>query len=99
MAVLDVEGSTPLSIAPVRRRRRAGDALFVCAVGWIVLIGLAAALAGVLPIVSPTDMDMLGRRAPPSAEHLLGTDSSAATSFPSDPRRAHLAHRRAAARR
>ena len=51
-----------------------GALLVVCAVAWIVLIGLAAALADVLPIASPTDMDMLARRAPPGAEHLLGTD-------------------------
>lgn len=72
MAVLDV-GVDTVAVSPVRRHRRLG-ALFVCAVGWIALIGLAAALAGVLPIASPTDMDMLSRRALPSSEHLLGTD-------------------------
>src|SRR5450432_3194505 len=72
MAVLEIEGDTAL-VSPVRKRRRVG-ALFLAAVGWIVLIGLAAALAGALPISSPTDMDILARRAPPSAEHLLGTD-------------------------
>ncbi|HEU5096734.1 MAG TPA: ABC transporter permease, partial [Reyranella sp.] len=41
---------------------------------WIAVIALAAILADVLPIMSPTDMDMLGKREPPSAEHLLGTD-------------------------
>ncbi len=72
MAVLEIEGD-PAIASPVRRRRSVG-ALFLCAVGWIALIALAAALAGVLPIDSPTDMDMLGKRAPPSLEHLLGTD-------------------------
>ena len=72
MAVLEIEGDAAL-VSPVGKRRRVG-ALFLAAVGWIVLIGLAAALAGALPISSPTDMDILARRAPPSAEHLLGTD-------------------------
>src|SRR5262245_29300441 len=72
MAVLDLEGDTPL-VAPVGRRRRVG-ALFLAAVAWIVLLGLAAAVAGWLPIQSPTEIDMLGRRQPPSAEHWLGTD-------------------------
>ena len=68
---LDVGVDTAV-VSPVRRRRPGG--LFIAAIGWIALIGLAAALAGLLPILSPTDMDMLGRRAPPSAQHLLGTD-------------------------
>jgi peptide/nickel transport system permease protein len=72
MAVLEI-GVDTAAVSPVRRGRRPG-ALLVCAVAWIVLIGLAAALAGFLPIPSPTDMDLLARRAPPGAEHLLGTD-------------------------
>ena len=72
MAVLDIEGDTAL-VSPVRKRRRVG-VLFVSAVAWIVLITLAAALAEALPIMSPTDMDMLARREPPSAQHWLGTD-------------------------
>ena len=72
MAVLEI-GIDTAAVSPVRRGRKPG-ALLVCAVAWIVLIGLAAALADVLPIPSPTDMDMLARRAPPGAEHLLGTD-------------------------
>ena len=72
MAVLEIDGDTAL-VSPVRKQRRVG-VLFLAAAGWIVLIGLAAALAGVLPIASPTDMDILARRAPPGAEHLLGTD-------------------------
>ena len=48
--------------------------LFWLALGWIFLIVLAAALADVLPLPSPTDMDMLERRALPSAAHWLGTD-------------------------
>ena len=72
MAVLEIEGDTAL-VSPVRRRRGPGG-LFLAALFWIAAIALAALLANVLPIVSPTDMDLLGKRAPPSAEHLLGTD-------------------------
>ena len=64
--------STPGRFAGAQRRRAGRPVL--APLGWIVLIVLAAALAGLLPIPSPTDMDMLDRRAPPSAEHLLGTD-------------------------
>ena len=48
--------------------------LFWLALGWIGWIVLAAGLADLLPLPSPTDMDMLERRAPPSAAHWLGTD-------------------------
>ena len=72
MAVLEI-GVDTAAVSPVRRDRKPG-ALLLVAVGWIALIVLAAALADFLPIGSPTDMDMLARRAPPSAQHLLGTD-------------------------
>jgi peptide/nickel transport system permease protein len=73
MAVLDIEGGVA-SAEPVRRPRRIG-ALFICAVAWIVLIALAAIFANWLPIQSPTDMDLLAKRAPLFSEgHLLGTD-------------------------
>jgi peptide/nickel transport system permease protein len=72
MAVLEIEIDTA-AVSPVRRGRRLGP-LFIGAVGWIALIALAAALAGLLPIPSPTDMDLLARRAPPGGGHLLGTD-------------------------
>ena len=61
MAVLEIDVDTAL-VSPVRRQRRVG-ALFVCAVGWIALIGLAAIFADLLPIASPTDMDLLAKRA------------------------------------
>ena len=64
----------PEAIVAVRRRRRAGVG-FVLAAGWIVLVLLLAVFADVLPIQSPTDIDFLAKRAPPSAEHWLGTDN------------------------
>jgi peptide/nickel transport system permease protein len=72
MAALDV-GIDTAAVAPVRRRRELGG-LFIAAATWIVLIASAAILAGILPIPSPTDMDLLGKRALPSVEHLLGND-------------------------
>ena len=58
--------------APVRRRRVGG--LFIASLIWIALVALGAIFADLLPIPSPTDMDMLGKRALPSAEHWLGND-------------------------
>ncbi|MGZ5905325.1 MAG: ABC transporter permease [Reyranella sp.] len=72
MAVLEI-GVDTAAVSPVRRGRKPG-ALLLVALGWIALIVLAAALADFLPIGSPTDMDMLARRALPSSQHLLGTD-------------------------
>lgn len=57
----------------VRQPRRIGG-LFVVSAAWIALIVLAAIFANVLPMPDPTDIDMLGKRAPPSAEHWLGND-------------------------
>jgi peptide/nickel transport system permease protein len=72
MAVLEIDVDTAL-VSPVRSQRRVG-VLFVCAVAWIALIGLAAIFADLLPIASPTDMDLLAKRAAPGAAHLLGAD-------------------------
>ena len=69
---LDV-GIDTAAVAPLRRRRGPGW-MFVAAAGWIVLIALAAILANLLPLPSPTDIDLLGKRALPSAEHWLGND-------------------------
>ena len=44
------------------------------AIGWMTFMIAVAIFAPVLPLPSPTDMDMLERRAPFSAEHWLGTD-------------------------
>jgi peptide/nickel transport system permease protein len=59
---------------PRRGGRRMGVA-FMLAAGWIVLVLLVAVLADLLPMPSPTDIDFLSKRAPPSAEHWLGTDN------------------------
>jgi peptide/nickel transport system permease protein len=71
-AALDV-GVDTSAVAPVRRQRRVGR-LFIASVIWIALVALGAIFADLLPIPSPTDMDMLGKRALPSAEHWLGND-------------------------
>jgi peptide/nickel transport system permease protein len=73
MATLELGIEESVAVAPLRRTRRLG-ALFWAAIAWIILIFAAAALAGVLPLPSPTDMDMLARRAPASLSHWLGTD-------------------------
>jgi peptide/nickel transport system permease protein len=62
-----------VATAPVRRSRRLGP-LFWIAIGWMGLVFAVAILADVLPLPSPTDMDMLERRGPISVEHWLGTD-------------------------
>ena len=60
-------------MAALRGNRRLG-VLFVCALTWIMVIGLAAFFADLLPLHSPTDMDLLGKRALPDAAHWLGND-------------------------
>ena len=74
MATLELEIDDAVIVSPVRRTRRLGT-LFWLAVGWTLLVLAAAALADLLPLASPTDMDMLARRAPFSAAHWLGTDT------------------------
>ena len=59
---------------PARHRRRVGLGLAL-ALGWISVVAALAIAAGWLPIDSPTYMDFLAKRAPPGAEHWLGTDS------------------------
>jgi peptide/nickel transport system permease protein len=73
MATLELDLNEEIVAAPVRRGRRLGW-LFWIAVGWMTLVFALAIFADVLPIASPTDMDMLARRAPFSAVHWLGTD-------------------------
>jgi peptide/nickel transport system permease protein len=74
MATLELIGiDREVATAPVRRSRRLG-LLFWIAIGWMGLVFAVAILADLLPMPSPTDMDMLERRAPVSLEHWLGTD-------------------------
>jgi len=73
MATLDLSIEGDVVASPVKRTRRLGP-LFWAAIVWTVLIFAAAALADLLPLPSPFDMDMLERRALVSALHWLGTD-------------------------
>jgi peptide/nickel transport system permease protein len=73
MATLELGIREDVATMPARRARRLG-VLFWLAIGWIMLIFAVAILADLLPLPSPTDIDMLERRAAFSAEHWLGTD-------------------------
>jgi peptide/nickel transport system permease protein len=73
MATLELGIREDVATTPARRARRLG-VLFWLAIGWIMLIFAVAILADLLPLPSPTDIDMLERRAAFSAEHWLGTD-------------------------
>jgi peptide/nickel transport system permease protein len=74
MATLELIGiDREIATAPARRSRRLG-LLFWIAIGWMGLVFAVAILADLLPMPSPTDMDMLDRRAPVSVEHWFGTD-------------------------
>jgi len=74
MATLDLGIDASVAEAPVRRGRRLGP-LFWIAIVWMIFVFAVAIFADVLPLLSPTDMDMLEKRAPFSTEHWLGTDS------------------------
>jgi peptide/nickel transport system permease protein len=73
MATLELSIDEDVAAGPVRRTRRLGR-LFWMAVAWLIFVFAVAALAGLLPLPSPTDMDMLERRQPASMLHWLGTD-------------------------
>jgi peptide/nickel transport system permease protein len=73
MATLELSLEGDVVVSPVRRTRRLGP-LFWAAIAWLIFVFAAAALASLLPLPSPTDMDMLDRRAPASVLHWLGTD-------------------------
>ena len=73
MATLELEVAEEAVTQPVRKGRRLGM-LFWAAVGWLLFVFAVAVFATVLPLPSPTDMDMLEKRAPFSAQHWLGTD-------------------------
>jgi peptide/nickel transport system permease protein len=73
MATLELSTQEQLVITPVKRTQRLGFVFWI-AIGWIIAVFAVAILAPILPLPSPTDMDMLDRRAPVSAVHWLGTD-------------------------
>ncbi|GAC1416997.1 MAG: ABC transporter permease [Burkholderiaceae bacterium] len=73
MATLELSVDRDVVLNPVSRKGRLG-LLFWAAVVWIIFVFAAAVFANLLPIPSPTDMDMLERRSPWSALHWLGTD-------------------------
>jgi peptide/nickel transport system permease protein len=73
MATLELGIGEAVAEAPVQRGRRLG-LLFWAAIGWVIFVFAVAILADLLPLPSPTDMDMLEKRAPFSPSHWLGTD-------------------------
>jgi peptide/nickel transport system permease protein len=73
MATLELDIDEDVAVRLVARTHRLGR-LFWTAIVWLIAVFAAAALANLLPLPSPTDMDMLERRAPASALHWLGTD-------------------------
>lgn len=73
MATLDLGIDESVAAAPLRKGRRLGP-LFWMAIVWVILVFAVAIFADVLPLPSPTDMDMLEKRAPFSMQHWLGTD-------------------------
>src|SRR5450631_4900528 len=72
MVTLELGLDDEVAVAPIGRKRQLG-LLFWAAVAWMSFVFAAAAFGGLLPF-SPTDMDMLERRAPASWAHWLGTD-------------------------
>jgi peptide/nickel transport system permease protein len=73
MATLELSLNEDVTAVAAPRARRLG-LLFWMAIGWMTFVFAVAILADVLPLPSPTDMDMLERRAPFSFAHWLGTD-------------------------
>jgi peptide/nickel transport system permease protein len=75
MPTSDVDIAAPVMDEPAVRRRPGLPLLFWIAVLWIGVIFAAAAGADFLGLPSPTDMEMLEKRVPPSGAHWLGTDN------------------------
>jgi peptide/nickel transport system permease protein len=73
MATLELSIDQDVVEASGRRGRRLG-LLFWIAISWVIFVFAVAIFADVLPLPSPTDMDMLEKRAPFSFAHWLGTD-------------------------
>jgi peptide/nickel transport system permease protein len=70
MAVLDATDTDAAVPVP----RRGLGFVFWAAAAWIAAMVFCALFANLLPIPNPLDMDMLGRRMAPDAQHWLGTD-------------------------
>ncbi len=76
MDALEVADPVAVAIETPRRRAWRGPGFGVLlAGGWIALVAVLAIGAPWLPVQSPTYIDFLAKRAPPSAEHWLGTDN------------------------
>src|ERR1700682_6120280 len=73
MATLELSLEQDVTAVAAPLARRLGS-LFWLAIGWMIFVFAVAIFADFLPLPSPTDMDMLERRAPFSAAHWLGTD-------------------------
>jgi peptide/nickel transport system permease protein len=73
MATLELGIDRDVVEASERRARRLGPVFWI-AIGWVIFVFAVAIFADVLPLPSPTDMDMLEKRAPLSFAHWLGTD-------------------------
>jgi len=73
MATLELSIGEEVAVTQAMRARRLGP-LSWPAIVWMIFVFTAAGLASVLPLPSPTDMDMLERRAPASVMHWFGTD-------------------------
>jgi peptide/nickel transport system permease protein len=70
LAAIDLEVEESAA-TPARR----GRLVFRLAIAWIAIIVFAAIAADWLPLRSQSDMDLLARRAGPSADHWLGADA------------------------
>ena len=73
MATLELSLEQDVTAVAAPLARRLGS-LFWLAIGWMIFVFAVAIFADILPLPSPTDMDMLERRAPFSMLHWLGTD-------------------------
>ena len=78
-AEVALEPASPTAAAvaiPARTRRKGQGVGFWLAVGWLVLLVVLAALAGVLPFVKDPNLPQAGAlRQGPSAEHWFGGDA------------------------
>jgi peptide/nickel transport system permease protein len=69
-----LDSSVNAAVVPATLRRWRFGIVACLAAAWIAIVLAAATLADLLPLQSPTDMDLLGRRLPPGVAHWLGTD-------------------------